>query len=257
MDEPELEYYSDDAGGDDDWGELEDIDDVYETIEIETKQKDKPSDINATMTEHIIAKSQGYKILSQNEVTFKILKTTQQLASHLDVSNWDATLLLRHFEWNKQKIIEKYFEIEDNTILLKQVGCATPDIKKLGQIIVKQSKDNKFMECPICLDDVKIQQMFHLDCGHQVEYYSKFIFLCARIDLFFLFFLVLCARIYCFDSTKCRYKKFVLSIQQFFKYQSNKIICIHIYMYIYLYNRFVIIVGKIILLQVFEMEKNV
>ena len=144
------------AVSDDDWGDLDsnvEDDDYDQVIDNHTEQIIKYQFTN---------NSSKYKIHTQNEVRIQIETTVQKVANYLDLSedHWAVNLLLRHFKWNEEQLLQEYFEYDAYELLAK---C--------GVLSKKQRQQPKYkkgvFECPMCLDAVKVSNSFSMD-GHQI-----------------------------------------------------------------------------------------
>jgi len=92
------------------------------------------------------------------------IRQTQEIqianvASVCYIDEPQAAILLRHFRWNKEKVIESYMDDPERT--LKKAGIVTDD-----------SGEHRIMniegfECEICFDDETSRQSYALQCGHR------------------------------------------------------------------------------------------
>eukprot|EP01084_Bolivina_argentea_P016230 30378_1 len=143
---------------DDDWGDFDSNmeDDDYDPSTV---------DHNSSTTEQIItsqlAKSKNlYLIHSQNDIKNKTNEIVQQVSTYLDLPSWSSTLLLRHFKWNKDKLIEQFFAF-DTLDLLHQSGVLTSKARA-------PPKYTHGFECPMCLNMVQVSNAFQIGCSHQI-----------------------------------------------------------------------------------------
>eukprot|EP01084_Bolivina_argentea_P283809 486175_1 len=138
---------------DDDWGDFDSNasnieEDNYDNSTIETSQLAKSS--------------KSYIIHTQNEIKTKTTEIVNQVSSYLDLPFWHCTLLLRHFKWNKDRLLEKFFEYNTQQ-LLQECGALTATLKSAPKY-----KNGSF-ECPMCLDDILVlNNSFEIGCGHQI-----------------------------------------------------------------------------------------
>ncbi|CEP13137.1 hypothetical protein [Parasitella parasitica] len=86
--------------------------------------------------------------------------TIRQVSSLLAISDQCSTIMLHHFSWNKEKLIEKY--IEDPDKVLAEAGLIVPPGSVNSQ---NQGPDTSF-ECEICYSDEAGLETTSLACGH-------------------------------------------------------------------------------------------
>ncbi|TVY35644.1 E3 ubiquitin-protein ligase, partial [Lachnellula subtilissima] len=77
----------------------------------------------------------------------------------LDIRKEDAAILLRHFRWNKERLIEDYMDRPKKVLEDAGLGPSTTGPPKLEVI-------PGFM-CDICCEDEKGLQSFAMKCGHR------------------------------------------------------------------------------------------
>jgi ariadne-1 len=70
-----------------------------------------------------------------------------------------AAILLRHYRWNKEKVIESYMDDPEQT--LKRAGIVNDDSNE-HQILTIDG-----YECDICCDDDISIESYALQCGHR------------------------------------------------------------------------------------------
>jgi ariadne-1 len=87
----------------------------------------------------------------------------------LDMGKEDAAILLRHFRWNKERLIEDYMDRPNKVLEDAGLGSSTSDPPKL-QII-------KGFVCDICCEDGPELQSFAMKCGHRycVNCYKQYL----------------------------------------------------------------------------------
>ncbi|TIB67986.1 hypothetical protein E3Q06_03923 [Wallemia mellicola] len=111
-----------------------------------------------------------YKIYGIDDIINNQQSETDQVCNIFGLQPQDAIILLRHFGWNKEKLIERYSEDPDR--ILKQVGLA-PGTSAAAQSDSRASpsrlKRVKGFTCEICFsgsEDASIQTLA-LSCGHR------------------------------------------------------------------------------------------
>ena len=81
------------------------------------------------------------------------------VASVFSIDPAQAAILLRHYRWNKEKVIEAYMDHPERT--LKKAGIVNDES---GEHRVQQIKG---FECEICFDDDNSKESYALQCGHR------------------------------------------------------------------------------------------
>ncbi|TIA87764.1 hypothetical protein E3P99_02993 [Wallemia hederae] len=116
-----------------------------------------------------------YKVYDINDIIANQQSETDQVCSIFGFQPQDATILLRHFGWNKEKLIERYSEDPDR--ILKQVGLAPESSSSASASAQSDSRASsplrlkrvKGFTCEICFtgsEDTSTQTLA-LGCGHR------------------------------------------------------------------------------------------
>ena len=87
-------------------------------------------------------------------------KQIQDVASVLSQPPPAAAILLRHFRWNKEELIDKYFQ--DTDTVLEEAGLG-PDADAHPPRLEKV----RGFTCDICCEDDPDLQTFAMKCGHR------------------------------------------------------------------------------------------
>ncbi|KAK2609141.1 hypothetical protein QQS21_002368 [Conoideocrella luteorostrata] len=77
----------------------------------------------------------------------------------LDMRKEDAAILLRHFRWNKERLLEDYMDRPENVLEAAGLSSKTSALPKLEAI--------PGFTCDICLEDGDDLPSFALKCGHR------------------------------------------------------------------------------------------
>ncbi|KAL3426267.1 IBR domain-containing protein [Phlyctema vagabunda] len=87
----------------------------------------------------------------------------------LDIRKEDAAILLRHFRWNKERLIEDYMEDSNKVLETAGLGPSTAGPPKLEVI-------PGFM-CDICCEDDEGLKSFAMKCGHRycINCYNQYL----------------------------------------------------------------------------------
>ena len=98
--------------------------------------------------------------MEANNITSQAVRAAQldqaeQVANVLARSKDQALILLRHYKWNKERLMDKLMDNSDAVMLEAGVTQHTPSIEV-----------TKAYECPICCEDGNLET-FAMDCGHR------------------------------------------------------------------------------------------
>lgn len=107
------------------------------------------------------------KSVSGDEIRASQEEQAEQVANLLAQSQEQALILLRHYKWNKERLIDRLMDKPD-TVLLEAGVNATSFV---AQIEVVHN-----FECPICCEDGTLDT-FSLPCGHRYcqDCYERFL----------------------------------------------------------------------------------
>jgi len=70
-----------------------------------------------------------------------------------------ATVLLRQFKWNKERLVDNYLENSEKT--LREAGLSSLELER------RLDSKEKMFSCLICLDDLPAADTYALSCGHR------------------------------------------------------------------------------------------
>ncbi|KAN0031858.1 hypothetical protein ACTFIV_005725 [Dictyostelium citrinum] len=96
-------------------------------------------------------------VIQAVDIVKTALSEIDKIASITETSPSAATLLLCHFQWNGNKLLERYYEDPDKVIT--QAG-----IKKIDQFFTHQNVKGE--SCSICADDLDSSNGSYLPCKH-------------------------------------------------------------------------------------------
>eukprot|EP00164_Ancoracysta_twista_P002215 GFYU01002926.1.p1 GENE.GFYU01002926.1~~GFYU01002926.1.p1 ORF type:complete len:785 (+),score=188.95 GFYU01002926.1:102-2456(+) len=94
-------------------------------------------------------------------------ETVSHMATLLGVHETTAMQLLRFFKWDAESLTDKYFE--DRASLMKAANVdeyADEDVTIAAATDTTRSPDETFC-CPVCCDDVPLNEVHSLQCGHR------------------------------------------------------------------------------------------
>jgi len=112
----------------------------------EIPKKNKPFDIK-------------YKVYSPNDIECQQNELIDEVNMILDLRKEDAAILLRHFRWNKERLIEDYMDRPKKVLEDAGLGPSTTGPPRL-QVIPG------FM-CDICCEDNEGLESFAMKCSHR------------------------------------------------------------------------------------------
>lgn len=98
-----------------------------------------------------------YTVLSADEYVTLMLKYVDEVADVLQLSRATVKLLLNHFKWNKQRLLEQFYEMDPDKFF-QQAKTINP----FQQTPAAQSATGTCLIC--CSDEDK--DMFSLECRH-------------------------------------------------------------------------------------------
>ncbi|ORY79475.1 hypothetical protein BCR37DRAFT_394195 [Protomyces lactucae-debilis] len=108
-----------------------------------------------------------YKSLSTEALHTAQRAQAAQVTSLTEQSEEHALILLRHFKWKQEQLLDRF--MDDSEAVLKAAGVpsatSAPQIEKL-----------KEFECPICCDDGELVT-YSLECGHRfcLDCYTRYL----------------------------------------------------------------------------------
>ncbi|KAJ6790192.1 hypothetical protein PWT90_07898 [Aphanocladium album] len=87
----------------------------------------------------------------------------------LDMGKEDAAIMLRHFRWNKERLLEDYMDRPEKILEAAGLSSNTSDLPKLEAV--------PGFVCDICCEDEEGLQTFAMKCGHRycVDCYRQYL----------------------------------------------------------------------------------
>lgn len=159
----------DDVLGDDSDNEVasgaDDFDDDFE-LEVEADDLGLSKDLSD-------AKKVPYEVTFRVYEPQDIQKQQDELIDEvnmiLEMKKEDAAILLRHFMWNKERLIEDYMDRPKKVLEASGLGPNSSDQPKIQTV--------KDFECAICCDDSEGLETFAIKCGHRfcVDCYRQYL----------------------------------------------------------------------------------
>lgn len=110
-----------------------------------------------------------FKVLSDDQIQRSQDTQIKEVSSILGLSPESAGVLLRHFKWNKERLIEQYMDHSQEIV-------ESSGIDSIGGIIPKAKKVKGFV-CDICCEDEVGLETFALKCDHRycIDCYRHYI----------------------------------------------------------------------------------
>ena len=113
-----------------------------------------------------------YKILSVDQIVDLMNASLHEVMEVIDLPNNLIRILLNHFNWDKNKLLEQYFD-GNKEKLLTDAHIVDPN-----SVTNKSVKKRRKIEiCLICYDGVEQKDMTSISCGHEFcirEYFRGF-----------------------------------------------------------------------------------
>lgn len=110
--------------------------------------------------------------LSQAQIEKLMEKDVEHICGILGVEESKASLLLRYNSWNKERLIEKYMDNPDKTLIAAGAAMPEPEPPRPSRRPPSRkpkssasSKSDTFV-CSICFDDAPDITPLSLECGH-------------------------------------------------------------------------------------------
>lgn len=151
MSDDEVENMSEEDFSGDEY--VEDDDDELEEDNVLEFQDDEPP-------KQLLKRTRSFDVLPNTEILSQSKALIDDIVQVCGIPTAAAaTILLRHFKWNKEKLIEAYMENPEGTY--KVAGMSTLDLEK------PVSNPNATFSCLICLEELPAANTYALSCGHR------------------------------------------------------------------------------------------
>mmetsp|Transcript_2590 Transcript_2590/g.2897 ORF Transcript_2590/g.2897 Transcript_2590/m.2897 type:complete len:512 (+) Transcript_2590:112-1647(+) len=106
-------------------------------------------------------KTESFEVLEESVLEERSQNIINEVMDFLNIPSKSAALILiRHFKWNKEKLVQAYMENPEKV-------CKAAGVSPTFEEERKCKNKKKKMCCPICLDDVLGKDTFALSCGHR------------------------------------------------------------------------------------------
>ena len=123
-----------------------------------TNKSDSPKKIIKKIPNNLKEFKPNYQIYSSQELHYKLENMSKDLASALHIDKSTASLLLRKYEWNKDRFMEAFVSdandlFHKNKISLIKIEPYAPE------------KAEQEIECPICMNDILLSDTIGIVCN--------------------------------------------------------------------------------------------
>lgn len=107
-----------------------------------------------------------FEILEKGELKGILLSMIREVSLQLDIPLGHSQLLIRAFKWSQDKLLANYFD-DINGSLTRAGIIVSEDGGSIGDNGDEEYQDGETFECPVCFDDVPIEESYKLSCGHR------------------------------------------------------------------------------------------
>lgn len=142
----------------------EDFEEIEPDFDISAKDIDKKK-----QPAHVVA----FKVFEPSDIQRQQDEMVSEVNMILDLTKEDAAILLRHFRWNKERLLEDYMDHRDRVLEAAGLCGVSSDLPKLEVV-------SGFV-CDICCEGDGNLETFAMKCGHRycVDCYRHY--LCQKI----------------------------------------------------------------------------
>lgn len=106
--------------------------------------------------------SEAYTVISVKKIAREMEDCISEVSSVINIPKTVTRILLNHFKWDKEKLMEKYYD-GDQEKLFADARVASPFVAK--DVFKNESESN---ECKVCFSNiVDTSAMTSLQCGHK------------------------------------------------------------------------------------------
>jgi len=105
-----------------------------------------------------------YEVLSTEQIVGHMVDCIKEVNSIVEIPTTTIRILLNHFKWDKEKLMEKYFS-ENQDAMFDEAHVISPYRKNAASKSKKSSQTN-IIECEICCLSLARTMMTGLECGH-------------------------------------------------------------------------------------------
>ena len=122
------------------WGNDDDFDDMGASLGRSTNRDDK-----------------GYEILTAAEVMKRPIEMITEVNELFQIDPGVARQLLQHSNWNKEKLVTRYFAGEKDKLFQEA---------KIPLHLGEQKRPAGLIDCSVCFDEFESEEIFGMSCNH-------------------------------------------------------------------------------------------
>ncbi|KAK8050151.1 IBR domain-containing protein [Apiospora phragmitis] len=137
----------------DDMSNGDEFDDAFD------EDPDDEPDLGLQKQKTPVAYDIGFKVYSPGDIQQQQEDMMNEVNMILEMSKEDAAILLRHFRWNKERLIEDFMDNSDKVVEAAGIVTSVANPPQLETL-------DGFM-CDICCDDDEGLKSFAMKCGHR------------------------------------------------------------------------------------------
>lgn len=140
--------------------EDEEIDEEFDEEEEDMEENEEEQFVDDEPPSRKFTRSTSFEVLPQDNIIKESKTLIDEVVQVCGIPTAAAAAtLLRHFKWNKEKLVEAYLENPEK--VCTDSGMSTLELSK-------PAKDpTQTHSCLICLEDLPAAQTFALSCGHR------------------------------------------------------------------------------------------
>ncbi|XP_044582922.1 E3 ubiquitin-protein ligase ARIH1-like [Cotesia glomerata] len=134
-------------------------------LELDLEEEyDSNDDIEMAQLESLVTDVEDYKykILSPDKIVSEMIEKIKSVNLILLIPSTTARILLHHFKWDEEKLLEDYFS-KDRAAIFKAAGLVDPSSVSKSKELPSDSTEF----CGICLSPFIRSLMTGLECGHR------------------------------------------------------------------------------------------
>jgi ariadne-1 len=105
-----------------------------------------------------LRRTRSFESLSADRLAKEVAKNVQDVCDVTGVPPDVAVILLRHWKWNKEKLLEAF--VDEPEKVFKGAGMSGPEVEK------KIASSEQTFNCMICLEKQRFNDALALGCGH-------------------------------------------------------------------------------------------
>lgn len=139
--------------------EFEEEEEIEDTGMSDEGEKEEDFFVETEPVATKLTRSHSFEVLKQDAIVKESKSLVDSVVSVCGIRAAAATAMLRHFKWNKDKLIEAF--MDNQTKACNESGLSTLELEKpIPNPVAKHS-------CLICLEDLPAAETFALSCGHR------------------------------------------------------------------------------------------